>query len=101
MQTHNHSHTNNMENREPMTSEPIDQTEWLNLDVEEFSNQQLFEHMQSNPLGRLLRLIASLPEVRKDKVLRARRQIQENGPEMDNRLDLALDRVLEELILDE
>jgi len=48
-----------------------------------------------------LRLIASLPEVRKDKVLRARREIRDNTQEIDSRLDLALDRVLEELIMEE
>ena len=101
MQTHNPFHFNNMENQEPMKPENTDQLEWLNLDFEEFSEQQLFEHMQSNPLGRLLRLIASLPEVRREKVLQARRQIRENGRELENRLDLALDRVLEELIFDD
>jgi len=94
-------HYNNMENREPRASENIDQLEWLNLDFEEFSEQQLFEHMQSNPLGRLLQLIASLPEVRREKVLQARQQIRENGHELENRLDAAMDRVLEELIFEE
>lgn len=101
MNTHNPFQTNNMKNREPMMPQQTDQTEWLSMELEEFSEQQLFEHMQSNPLGRLLRLIASLPEVRRDKVLRARREIQENGAEMDSRLDAALDRVLEELIMED
>ena len=101
MQTHDPYQSNYMEHRDPMAAENADRLEWLNLDFEEFSEQQLFEHMQCNPLGRLLQLIASLPEVRRDKVLRARRQIQEDGPDMENRLDLALDRVLEELIVDD
>jgi len=46
-------------------------------------------------------LIASLPEVRREKVLHARQQIRENGPELENRLDAAMDRVLEELIFEE
>ena len=75
--------------------------DWLNLEFEDLSEQQLFEHMQCNPLGRLLQLIASLPEVRREKGLHARRQIQEDGPELENRLDLAMDRILEELILED
>lgn len=101
MNTHNSFQTNNMKSRELMMPQQTDQTDWLSMELEEFSEKQLFEHMQSNPLGRLLRLIASLPEVRRDKVLRARREIQENGSEMDSRLDAALDRVLEELIMED
>ncbi len=100
MQTHD-PFQSNMENTELTASQQNDRVQWLDMDLEEFSDQQLFEHMQSNPLGRLLRLIASLPEVRKDKVLRARREIRENASEMDNRLDAALDRVLEELIMED
>ena len=84
-----------------MVSKNTDQFDWLNLDFDEFSEEQIFEHMQSNPLGRLLRMIASLPEVRREKVLRARQEIREDGPELECRLDVALDRVLEELILED
>jgi hypothetical protein len=84
-----------------MTPPQSERIEWLNMETEEFSDEQLLDHMQSNPLGRLLRLIASLPEVRRDKVLRARREIRENPSDIDSRLDLALDRVLEELIMEE
>ena len=100
MQTHNPYH-DNMENKEPMLSQDRDHTEWLNLDFDEFSEQQILEHMQSNPLGRLLQMIASLPEVRREKVLRARREIREDETVLESRLDIALDRVLEELILED
>ena len=100
MQTHDLFHSN-MENREQKNVENTDRIDWLDLDMEEFSDQQLFEHMRSNPLGRLLRLIGTLPEVRREKVQRARQEIRRNGPEMEDRLDLALDRVLEELILED
>lgn len=100
MQTHNPFQSQYLENRE-LVGENTEQLQWLNFEFEEFSEQQLWEHIQSNPLGRLLHLIASLPEVRRDKVLRARRQIRENSPELENRLDVALDRVLEELIAEE
>ncbi|MEJ5260629.1 MAG: hypothetical protein WHS88_10620 [Anaerohalosphaeraceae bacterium] len=75
--------------------------EWMNLDLDELLGEPTLEHLQANPIGRLLQLIASLPEVRQEKVLRARREIAENNLDMDRRLDAALDRILEELIIDE
>ncbi len=56
---------------------------------------ELIESMQSNPLGRLLKVIASLPEVRSEKVERARRHIEQNDDCWDAKMDLVLDRVLE------
>ncbi|HOK66781.1 MAG TPA: hypothetical protein PK054_08785 [Anaerohalosphaeraceae bacterium] len=75
--------------------------EWVNLDLDDLLQEPLLEHLQANPIGRLLQLIASLPEVRQEKVLRARREIAENSPDMERRLDAALDRILEELIIEE
>lgn len=60
--------------------------------------EQLFDSMQCSPLGRLLKLISTLPEVRTDKVEHARRQIEQPEECLETRMDLALDRVLEELI---
>ncbi len=100
MQAYNPFQSENMTSRHAVP-ENSDQSEWLTREFEEFTDQQILEHMQSNPLGRLLQLIASLPEVRREKVLRARRQISENSPELENRLDMAMDRILEELILEE
>ena len=65
-----------------MASENTKQASWLDFECEEFSEDQLFEHMRSNPIGRLLGLIASMPEVRREKVLRARHEIQNTGPEI-------------------
>lgn len=72
-----------------------------NLDMfwsEIIDDEQSFDHMLENPIGRLLKLISCLPEIRHEKVLHARRQIQQQDTELDNQLDVALDRVLEELI---
>jgi hypothetical protein len=54
--------------------------------------------MQCSPLGRLLKVISALPEVRAEKVEYARRQIAQPDECLETRMDLALDRVLEELI---
>ena len=56
------------------------------------------EQMYANPLGKLLRIISSLPEVRREKVNHARSMIEQTEEELDFQMDLALDMVLEELI---
>lgn len=63
----------------------------------DFSPRQLLEHLQKNPIGQLLQLIASLPEVRYDKIEKARRELNMTDQQLDERLEKALDRVLEEL----
>ncbi|OQY04579.1 MAG: hypothetical protein B6I25_06740 [Planctomycetales bacterium 4572_13] len=60
--------------------------------------EKLFDSMQCSPLGRLLKVISSLPEVRAEKVEHARRQIEQPDECLESKMDLALDRVLEELI---
>jgi len=60
--------------------------------------EKLFDSMQCSPLGRLLKVISSLPEVRVEKVEHARRQVQLPDECLESKIDLALDRVLEELI---
>lgn len=60
--------------------------------------EKLFDSMQCSPLGRLLKIISTLPEVRAEKVEHARRQIAQPDECLETRMDLALDRVLEELI---
>ena len=63
--------------------------------------ERLFDSMQSSPLGRLLSVISTLPEVRVEKVERARRHIDQPEECWDVRMDMALDRVLEELIIED
>ncbi len=60
--------------------------------------EKLFDSMQCSPLGRLLKVISTLPEVRVEKVEHARRQIEQSDECLESKMDLALDRVLEELI---
>jgi len=59
--------------------------------------EQILENIQSTPLGVVLKRIASLPEVRREKVLRVRRQITQGRYDLTERLDLALEKVLEDL----
>lgn len=67
---------------------------WTEAD---FSPTQLLKHLDTNPIGQLLRLIAALPEVRYDKIEKARRELLLSEEQLDARLDMALDRVFEEL----
>ena len=70
----------------------------MNLSQDEDSvMEQILDNIQSTPLGIVLKRIASLPEVRQEKVLRVRRQITQGRYDVTERLDLALEKVLEDL----
>lgn len=60
--------------------------------------EQILENVHNTPLGQVLKRIASLPEVRQEKVLQLRRQITEGKYDLAERLEIALDKVLEDLI---
>ena len=64
----------------------------------DFLSGRLFENLNSTPLGRLLKIIASLPEIRQEKVVNARHRINCTEYETGTRLDMAIDKVLEELL---
>lgn len=61
--------------------------------------EQILENIHHTPLGQVLKRIASLPDVRRQKVLHLRRQITEGKYDLADRLDMALDKVLEDLIV--
>lgn len=64
---------------------------------EDLTMEQILENINNTPLGQVLKRIASLPEVRKNKVLRVRQQLTEGKYDLCARLDIALDKVLEDL----
>ena len=59
--------------------------------------EQILENINTTPIGQVLKKIASLPEIRQQKVLDVRRQLTEGKYELNERLNVALDRVLEDL----
>jgi hypothetical protein len=59
--------------------------------------EQILDNVHRTPLGVVLKRIASLPEVRREKVLRVRRQITQGRYDLTERLDLALEKVLDDL----
>ena len=62
--------------------------------------EQILENMNSTPIGQVLKTIAVLPEVSRQKVLRVRREITEGKYNLNERLDLALEKVLDEINTD-
>ena len=59
--------------------------------------EQILENINTTPVGQMLKKIASLPEVRKEKVVNVRRQLTEGKYNLNERLDIALEKVLEDL----
>ena len=65
---------------------------------EDLLMEQILDNMNNTPLGSVLKEIASLPEVRKEKVLNVRDKLTNGSYDINERLDMALDKVLEKLI---
>ncbi|MBN1805027.1 MAG: hypothetical protein JW837_07240 [Sedimentisphaerales bacterium] len=59
--------------------------------------EQILENLNTTPIGKVLKKIASLPDGRKEKVLDVRQQLTEGKYEFNEYLDIALDKVLEDL----
>lgn len=59
--------------------------------------ESILENINSTPIGGVLKRIANLPEISRGKVLSVRRQITEGTYDVSDRLDEALDKVIEDL----
>ncbi|MHC5075093.1 MAG: flagellar biosynthesis anti-sigma factor FlgM [Planctomycetota bacterium] len=59
--------------------------------------EKILENINSTPMGRVLKRIASLPEVRKRKVIKLRSKIHKGEYKLNERLDNALEKVLNDL----
>ncbi len=59
--------------------------------------EQILDNINTTPIGQVLKKIAFLPEIRRDKVLTLRREITEGRYDLSERLNVALDKVLEDL----
>ena len=55
------------------------------------------DHVEISPLGQMLDGISRLPEIRHEKVEEIRRQIAAGTYETPEKLDVALDRLLDEM----
>jgi hypothetical protein len=70
-------------------------------DLAHEGDEELLENINSTPLGQLLKIIATMPEVRREKVIDLRDRLNQGHYDEQEYLDEALDRVLEELIAEE
>ena len=64
---------------------------------EDLIMEHILENINTTPIGQVLKKIASLPEVRKQKVLDVRRKLNKGKYNLNKRLDIAIDKVLEDL----
>lgn len=64
---------------------------------EDLVMEQILDNINKTPIGQVLKKIASLPEIRKEKVLDVRQRLNSHQYEINDRLEVALDKVLEEL----
>jgi anti-sigma28 factor (negative regulator of flagellin synthesis) len=74
---------------EPFRREPIARDD---LGIED-----ILDNLNSTPLGQVLQRIASMPDVRCEKVLEVRQNISKGQYELNERLDRILERILEDL----
>jgi hypothetical protein len=61
--------------------------------------EELLDNINTTPIGRLLKRIAAMPEIRRKKVSSLRRQLNRGEYDLNTHLDAALDKVLEELLM--
>ncbi len=64
---------------------------------DDLTMEQILDNLNHTPLGQVLKRIASMPEVRRNKVLKVRRSLSRGQYELNDRLDRALERVFEDL----
>jgi hypothetical protein len=59
--------------------------------------EDILDNLNNTPLGQVLQRIASMPDVRCEKVLEVRQSILKGQYELNERLDRVLEKVLEDL----
>ena len=59
--------------------------------------EEIVNNLNNTPVGQVLKKLAALPEVRQQKVLNVRQQLTSGSYDLSERLDVILDKVLEEL----
>ncbi len=64
------------------------------------SQAQIEDNLCNTPLGRMLGIISQLPEIRYEKVERIRSEIHSGRYDLKENLDAALDKVLDEIIVE-
>ena len=68
--------------------------------ADDLRTEEILDANTKNPLGQLLEKISELPEVRYEKVSSVRRQICLGEYQIDEKLDVSIDKLLEELFVE-
>ena len=87
-------HSNNRFESKKCRLNSVEESFALNNDL---IMEQILNNLNTTSIGQVLKRIALLPEVRKEKVLDVRRQLTEGKYDLNERLEIALDKVLEHL----
>jgi anti-sigma28 factor (negative regulator of flagellin synthesis) len=61
--------------------------------------EEILHNMNNTPVGKLLAVIAALPEVRQEKVDQIKLELSNGTYDLEQNLDVALDAILEELMI--
>lgn len=61
--------------------------------------EEILANITTTPIGKLLRKVAQLPEIRQEKVADIRKRLNNGDYDLNVSLDVAMDRVLEELLM--
>ena len=86
-----------IKNRFEYQKDQITSVENSSVQDEDAMMETILENLNSTPMGNVLKKIASLPEIRQDKVLSVRRQLTDGKYDLNERLNIAMDKVLEDL----
>ena len=78
-------------------TKPIAPLSYDLFDNEDLMMEQIIENINNTSIGQVLKRIATLSDVRKEKVLDIRRQLTEGKYDLSERLNVAIDKVLEDL----
>ena len=84
-------------NRFNYQNDQIMPVENSSIQDEDAMMETILENLNNTPIGQVLKKIASLPEIRQDKVLNVRRQLTDGKYDLNERLNIAMDKVLEDL----
>ncbi len=67
------------------------------IDQHDLVLEKILDNINNTPIGRVLKRIASMPEVSQKKILGVRQQLSKGEYDITDRLDRALDKVLDDL----
>ncbi|MHC4638116.1 MAG: hypothetical protein ACYTBP_06150 [Planctomycetota bacterium] len=90
----NFDSSNDFEKQEQQIKTP--DTEEMAIE-EDMLMESILENLNSTPIGQVLKKITALPELRQKKVLDVRKRISLGQYDLNEQLDMALEKVLKDI----